>query len=347
MNFQDVPMLESGIGVAAPTYRQLSRRKRDLPVLSRYFMLLLVGGLLIVALVAPPVGKALAIAAAVLGLLGWWDGLVRHVAKVVGIFIAAALAPLIAAFAGPIISQQVGMNLPVATAAAGSFGFVFTLVGVTLTARLITFAMRGVGLLSCANHIGGGMLGATEGALIVAGAVWALAAFEPAIERVAARTAQQPGLPSNAMFDRLKSLTTMARSDTVGEWLMAHNPLADLPVVRGALGFVDAACDPRAMQRLMRDERIRSLLDNLKMEGMLLEGGENLLSPNGTQRRDIEFLNSPQFEELARNGKLLEAIRGNWQDVIAALSEVAPSTDHDNPPLTALPVEPIIRVKRK
>lgn len=347
MNFQDVSTLEAGISLLRSTAPPPRATRRELPRASRYFMLLLICGLLIATYFAAPVGKLAAIAAAVLGVLGWSDGAIRHLAKLFGLLLAAAAAPLAASMLGPYFAQQSGMSLPIATVAAGGAGFALALVAVLIVAQILTAALRGAGLLSCLNHISGGLLGAAEGALLVAVGVWLLGAFEPTLTRLAARAPQPSALRGDALIHRLKDVGATLRSDAAGAWLLARNPLPKLPVVRGVNGLLVAVSDPMAFQRVLDDPRILSLIDKLKHEASLLDVAEDAQVRGWVEQGDLgAFLNSPQFAALAGNGQLLSTIRGNWQEVMAALADAAPALSVGESALTGAARQPIIHPRK-
>ena len=234
---------------------------------------------------------------AVFGLLGYLSGAIRQLAQWAGLAAAYFLARPLAAQLTPLLTPRLASLLPpkiqpppaVVNMVLSSVLFctLFLVGGIVLTA-LVSKLLGGHGN-GKANKIGGVLLGAGKGAVILFAALTVILFLEKPLTQVFG------GLPE-----------PLAKSLSLG-FTRAHNPLesAPLPALARLEKLMDAARDPNKAEALLKDPELRKMLDDPSLTSALKDGELQKALSGG----DWSALKSdPRLAELLKDPRIAGAI---------------------------------------
>jgi hypothetical protein len=287
--------------------------------------LMLYGGLAAAAALGGPLLQLMAIVGGVIGLLMDWDGLFRH------IFRWAALIGCVVAT--PVLAPMVATQLPANWSGPGAFSIPveawITFTGLFAVATiLVGFVFRQVRKrpwLNMLNHVGGGTLGATEGALAVVTLYWGLSTFadtlhalesswagnqadptvevsplNPALDGVVNYLPGELGGRGPMGFAQLSRLHAYLASDPLAPQLDQHNVFEKIPAVKGISQLTALAADKDAVEAISKNPSLTRFAYR--------EDVQSRLRALASDPKIRDALSARDFKAMLRSGALRQIV---------------------------------------
>jgi hypothetical protein len=262
----------------------------------------------------------------VIGAIVDLQGGFRHVLGIAALVAVFFMAPSV----GPAIGQLIGGQwLGLSVAAAGLLGtLVFaTLIvgGVTIFAGGWRRRLRRNRHFRGLDHIAGGLLGAGEGAALVAAGCWLLTSFAEPLELLQQRL-YVVGSSSPVMRQvahGLGQLSTSVRNDRTGQWLAAHNPLERMPIVQAGHMAVDFAADPSRVFEALESGKLAELAELPEVKRHLAAFEQDAALQRALEERDVDaILSNRTVRAMLDDDDLQRAILDHRGEIRAALGPV-------------------------
>ncbi len=283
--------------------------------------LLLHGVLVVAAVWGGPLVRPMAICSIVMAILVDLDGVTRHLLRTAGlalaVWVAASFGSAANASLAPVFGTGRILGIGNGTIALGVGVFLATM----LVSGIFTWGLRRRPWLSAFNHAGGGVLGAAEGALLIATLFWAIQIFSEPIKLLAEQT------PSNAASSlsplvQLRQLEARFAEDPAAGLFAKHNCLAALPFIQSARSVVDIACDRSAIAALADSDDLRRLFEEPEFQAKISALREHPDVQIALQERDVAaLLRSQPLADLINDPQLLTAMQTHLPNLKTALGE--------------------------
>ncbi len=287
-----------------------------------FYRALLYGGLLLVGLAGSKVTTVLVIAVGLLTLWGDLDGAARHILRMLGFAAAVVFAPLLAAPLAGWLAPQTG--LPLTFVQIGSAVVVGLLV-ILLAGAVAKRVARRIHRHPVGNAVDRGfgtLVGAGEGALVVALTCWTVGLFEPELDRIRSARAASSMTPPAGPADLIVRSADALRNDPIGRALMDHNALANVPLLQQFQQAARLALDPAALDRAVRsggslEEFVRLPVVKRHLDGIYADPQMR----DAIRRRDLfTIMQSRQFTAMLSDQELHKTVVANWDTLSASIS---------------------------
>ncbi len=273
-------------------------------------------------------GPVLRVAAGLgLGLSLWADfeGAARHALRLGMTTLAIIALPFMTPAMAGVIAAEFGgsamnpLNL--------GLGFMTSILILALVGAMVGWLGRrfsrwisSIAPLAQTNRGIGSMLGACEGALVVAGAIWVMGLVEAPLSAFAKAGDSRP-----MVIDTLLAVRDAIEADPAGRYIQQLNPLPEIPTLGAIQDMAEVAADPEAMREFFAGPAMKAVLESPAFQRHINRFRDDPRLRAAVERRDLAAItSSPAFAELMSDQDVFDTLSEHWGALRAELADRPP-----------------------
>ncbi|MCA9243723.1 MAG: CvpA family protein [Phycisphaerales bacterium] len=264
-------------------------------------------------------GPVLRIAAGLGLVFSLWadiEGAARHILRLALATGAIVALPWVTPKMSSLVAGQLGGSAMSPWNLVG--GFVASMLLITLAGAIVGWVGRRfsrwinrVAPLAQANRAIGSLLGACEGGLVVAAAIWAIGLVDAPLSAFASTNEERP-----AVIDTLLTVRDAIANDPAGRYIQQMNPLPDIPMLGTIQNMAEVASNPEAMAEFIDGPAMRSVLESPALQRHLERFRNDPKLRKAVEERDFAAItSSPAFAELMSDQAVFTALTERWEDL--------------------------------